>query len=363
MSEPNFDHKSVVFSLNQEKKDIVATIALRIGQSLDLEVILNQTVMEVRQFLKTDRVVIYRFEPDWSGVIVAEAVTNSSQSIFGFKVKDPCFTAQHIEKYQQGRIQALSNVETADLTACYQEVLTSFKVKANLVIPIVANEKVWGLLIAHHCNSPRHWQEQEIELLKQLVIQVSIAVQQAELYEQVQSLNYYLEQKVKQRTAKLQNSVKFETLIRQVTEKVRDSLDEPQILQTVTEQIGTILNVERCKIELYDRDRQTATIAYEYTTETTNCQGSKRKVKDFAELYDWLLQKQSLQFVEKVPELSPINTQATRLVCPIFDDRGTLGNLWLLRPKEEYFESHEIILVEQDRHQTSKTVSAISNSN
>ena len=224
--------------------------------------------------------------------------------------------------------------------------LAKLGVKANLVVPIIAKEEVWGLLIAHH-YSPRPWLESEIELLEQLTIQVGIAVQQAELYEQVQSLNDYLEQKVKQRTAKLQNSIAFETIIRKVTEKVRDSLDEPQILQTVTEQIGEILNVDRCKIELYSSDRSTATIAYEYTVEPPNCQGLERKVADFAELYSQLWQKQSLQFVEKVPELSPINTQATRLVCPIFDDRGSLGNLWLLRPKEKYFESHEIVLVEQ----------------
>ncbi|MGD1918203.1 MAG: histidine kinase dimerization/phospho-acceptor domain-containing protein [Pleurocapsa sp.] len=59
------------------------------------------------------------------------------------------------------------------------------------------------------------------------------------------------------------------------------------------------------------------------------------------------MQKQSIQFVEKVPELSPIDTQATRLVCPIFDNGGILGNLWLLRPKEEFFQQYEISLVEQ----------------
>ena len=67
-------------------------------------------------------------------------------------------------------------------------------------------------MIAHHCESPRQWQPGEVELLKQLATQAGIVVQQAELYEQVQSLNSYLEQKVKQRTAKLQSSVKFETL-------------------------------------------------------------------------------------------------------------------------------------------------------
>ena len=350
MPEFNFDRKLAIHNSNsndQERENIVAAIALRIRQSLDLEVILDRTVAEVRQFLNTDRVLIYRFEPDWSGVIVVESIRNSVQSVFGLKIKDPCFTEQHLDRYKQGGVHWIENVATTNLNPCYAETLNTFGVKANLVVPIVASQEVWGLLIVHHCDSPRQWLEREIELLKQLAIQVGIAVQQAELYERVRSLNNYLEQKVKQRTAKLQKSVQFESLIRKVTEKVRDSLDEPQILQTVTREIGQALKIKRCKIELYNSERTKATIAYEYTIEQPDCKGVVRKVADFPQLYQQLLQKQSLQFVEKVPELSLINTQATRLVCPIFDDRGVLGNLWLLRPKEEYFKQYEINLVEQ----------------
>lgn len=338
---------SAAFSLSQEKENLVAAIALRIRQSLDLGIILDQTVAEVRKCLVADRVLVYRFEPDWSGIIVAESVKKPEHTIAGVRIKDPCFKLDHLERYRKGRVHVISDVAAAHLAPCYSEVLNTFSIKANLVVPIVAKEELWGLLITHDCITPRQWQPGEVELLKQLAIQVGIAVQQAELYEQVQSLNIYLEQKVKQRTTELENSVKFETLIRKITEKVRDSLDETQILQTVTQEIGRVLNIERCKIELYNRDRTTATIAYEYTVDLPNCQGRSRLVADFGELYDRLLQKQSLQFVERVLELSPLETQATRLVCPIFDNRGVLGNLWLLRPKDLYFENFEIMLVEQ----------------
>lgn len=349
MSELNADNHATAFPLNQEKENIVAAIALRIRESLDLKVILERTVREVREFLQADRVLIYRFEPDWSGVIVVESLENNALSVFEFKIKDPCFTAEHIFKYKQGRVHAIANLnlEQAKIHPCYAEILNSFGVKANLVAPIVAKQELWGLLIVHHCQAPRQWLVAEIELVKQLAIQVGIAVQQAELYQQVQSLNNYLEQKVQQRTAKLETSIKYETLVRKVTEKIRDSLDETQILQTVTQEIGRILSIERCKIELYNSSHTIATVVYEYTKLLPNCQGITRKVADFPELYDQLLQKQSLQFVEKVPELSPINTQATRLVCPIVDDRHILGNLWLLRPREELFEAYEITLVEQ----------------
>jgi GAF domain-containing protein/two-component sensor histidine kinase len=340
-------------SLVTERENLVAAIALRIRQSLDLELILQQAVAEVRQFLRADRVLIYRFEPDFSGVIVVESLAESTQSVFGYKLRDPCFADQHLERYKQGTVHAIDDVEQANLVTCYHDVLKRFGVKANLVVPIVANDQLWGLLIAHHCHAPRPWQASEVELLRQLATQVGIAVQQAELYDRVQSLNVYLEQKVNQRTAKLERSINFATLTHKITKKMRDSLDELQILQTVTQEIGEVLKIDRCKIELYNSDRTVAEVAYEYTNADPNCQGRTRIVADFPELDFQLLQKQSLQFVEFVPELDSLKeNQATRLVCPICDDQGILGNLWLLRPKEAYFEEDEIILVEQVANQS-----------
>lgn len=338
-------------SLGQEKKNLVAAIALRIRQSLDLGIILDRTVDEVRQFLQTDRVLIYRFEPDLSGLIAVESVSKTALSVFGRRIKDPCFTEKQLERYKQGNVHVINHVATSKLETCYAEVLTEFGVQANLVVPIVANQELWGLLIVHHCTTPRRWLPSEIELLKQLATQVGIAVQQAELYDRVRSFNSYLEQKVTQRTAELEDAIAFEALTRKVTEKIRDTLDEPQILQTVTREIGQILQIERCKIELYNSDRTKVTVAYEHTTELHSCQGITRTVAQFAEFYERLLQKQTLQFVEKVPELSPLNIQATRLVCPIFDNRGVIGNLWLLRPKEAFFSRSETALVEQIANQ------------
>ncbi|HTL90280.1 MAG TPA: hypothetical protein VL134_12840, partial [Leptolyngbya sp.] len=46
----------------------------QIRQSLELPTILNATVAEVRNFLQTDRVKIYRFDTNGCGEVVAEAI-------------------------------------------------------------------------------------------------------------------------------------------------------------------------------------------------------------------------------------------------------------------------------------------------
>ena len=175
------------------RERLMGAIQARIRQSLDLTKVLNTTVAEVQQFLQTDRVIIYRFEPNWSGIVIVESVGQGWTPTLGRTIQDDCFVKELcIEPYRQGRIQAVEDIYTTDLTPCYVDLLAQFQVKANLVVPLLQGEKLWGLLVAQHCTQPRQWQLWEIELLKQLATQVGIAIQQAELYQQLEVANQEL---------------------------------------------------------------------------------------------------------------------------------------------------------------------------
>ncbi len=169
-----------------ERERLVVEIAQRIRQSLSLSSILSTTVSEVRQFLQVERVFIYKFEPDWSGVVVVESVAMKWKPILGSKLKDPTFAQSYVQLYKEGRIQATTDIYAGELTQCYVDFLAQFQVKAVLVVPILQGE-LWGLLVVNHCSSPRQWQQLEIDLLKQLATQVAIAIHQSTLFEQVQT--------------------------------------------------------------------------------------------------------------------------------------------------------------------------------
>jgi light-regulated signal transduction histidine kinase (bacteriophytochrome) len=64
------------------------------------------------------------------------------------------------------------------------EFMQNFDIKAKLAVPILLKEQLWGLLVAHQCNRPRHWSSFETDLLKQLADQIGIALAQAQLLEQ-----------------------------------------------------------------------------------------------------------------------------------------------------------------------------------
>ncbi|HHP7245907.1 MAG TPA: PAS domain S-box protein, partial [Elainellaceae cyanobacterium] len=166
------------------QEQLISEIAQDIRRSLDLNDVLHRTVEQVRQFLDTDRVIIFRFAPDWRGTVVMESVGSGWEQLLSTEIYDPCFSELYVTRYRQGRVFAIADVHDAGLTPCHIELLESFQVRANLVVSILQGENLWGLLVAHHCSAPREWKPEEVQLLERLSTQVGIAIQQSELYQQ-----------------------------------------------------------------------------------------------------------------------------------------------------------------------------------
>ncbi|MBD2501462.1 PAS domain S-box protein [Anabaena azotica] len=170
-----------------EQQRLVMEMSQRIRRSLDLQEILQTTVDEVRQFLGCDRVIIFKFFPGWGGTTVVESVAPAWMSILALEIYDPCIGEENIAPFKRGLVTARTDIYHADISPCHVEFLASLQVRANLVVPILLGDELWGLLTAHHCAAPREWEASQIALLRQLGEQVSIAIQQADLFAQVQT--------------------------------------------------------------------------------------------------------------------------------------------------------------------------------
>jgi PAS domain S-box-containing protein len=345
------DRKRAQEALRQQfqRERLLGAIAQRIRQSLNLEEILNTTVAEVQQFLAADRVLIYRLWPNGTGSAVTEAVVPGWPAVLGKIFPEKVFPQESQQLYRQGRILAIDDVEQADISACLVEFVQQFGVKAKLVIPILQEEALWGLLIAHQCRYTRQWQPLEIDWLKQLATQLAIAIQQSQLFQQVQRLNANLERQVQARTAELQLAFEFEATLKRITDRVRDSLDEGQILQTAVQELAIGLGVKGCNAALYDLDQGTSTISYEYTTSLAPAKGRVSQMAAFPEIYGQLLKGQCFQFCSIFP--NPLRGHLAMLTCPIIDNQGVLGDLWLSNHSYYAFHEQDIRLVQQVANQ------------
>lgn len=200
-----------------EQQRLVLDMTVRIRQTLDLQEILQTTVNEVRQFLQIERVIVYQFASDWSGSAIVESVgTGWDTMLTTEQIYHPC-SDSFIKHFQQGLVIANADIYNAEIDDLHIQLLESLQIMANLVVPIFKGDRLWGLLIAHHCSEPRIWQTSEIDLVKQLANQVSIAIQQADLFAQAQT--ELSQRKQAEMTLKLLNA---ELEQRQGVEKLKD---------------------------------------------------------------------------------------------------------------------------------------------
>ncbi|HAO13405.1 MAG TPA: GAF domain-containing protein [Planktothrix sp. UBA8407] len=191
----------------------------QIRRTLDLNATLSCLVREVRALLDTDRVVIYRFINEQAGEVAFEDRRELIRSILGIKTPEDCFPMEMVNLYREGRMRAICDIYNENLALCHQEFLENLQVKANLIVPINQESKLWGLLIAHECTHTRNWQDEELDVLQQLADQAAIAIAQAELYEQSRTSAQNEQAKAEQLTHTLNELQKTQSQLIQ-TEKM-----------------------------------------------------------------------------------------------------------------------------------------------
>ncbi|MCX5964900.1 MAG: GAF domain-containing protein [Cyanobacteria bacterium] len=213
------DDRTIALRKKVDQEQVITKVATQIRSSLDIQEILDTTVTEIRFLLQCDRVIIYQFRPDFSGRVIAESIIADGISVLHTEPHDPCITPEYLESYLQGQIRVINDIHLESMTQCHQDMLIGFDIRAKLMVPIIVENKIWGLMLTSYRDIPHHWELEEIELVRQLSIQVAIAIKQANTYQQVQielrqkqqaesalyQLNQELEARVQKRTAELFN--------------------------------------------------------------------------------------------------------------------------------------------------------------
>ncbi len=222
---PTFSTITLNTALHQQiaQERLLSQVIAQIRQSLEIPVILETTVTEVRQFLQVDRLVIYQFiDPSFTtinppkgrnnyGKVTYESTVSSDiPSVLNLSTENDCFTdiPLYQNKYLNGQVIAVDEVEKAYSSSfCLINLLQKYQIAAKLIAPILVKGEVWGLLIAHQCFHPRQWQENEINFLKQIGEHLAVAIYQAHLYSEVQNQKETFEKRVIERTQELRDAL------------------------------------------------------------------------------------------------------------------------------------------------------------
>ncbi len=251
--------KNLVMQLKKKSKLEVSQVAkqkalfaviTKIRESLDLDSIFKSTASEVRQLLNADRVGMYRFDENSNyicGEFVSEDVLSPYTSALAARISDKCFAETQSVYYAKGKIWACEDIYKAKLQDCHIAILSRFDVRANLVVPLLKKDRLWGLLCIHQCRSPRKWQASEKEFVSQIATHLGIALQQAEQMNQLQLQSQNL-------TVAVKKAVKREKAVATIIDKIRRSLDINTIFQTTTLEVRQLLKADRVAIYRFNED-------------------------------------------------------------------------------------------------------------
>lgn len=149
-------------------------MVMRIGGSVDIDALFVNLTEEFQRHTDYDRVMLYRFLPDWSGEVISETVSDNTDVKFlgmRFPAEDIPKQARELYKNSALRIMADVDAEPARLVPAalpdgqpldqsisvlrgmspmHVTYLKNMGVRASMSIALMSKGELWGLLAFHH---------------------------------------------------------------------------------------------------------------------------------------------------------------------------------------------------------------------
>ena len=262
-----------------QKEIVINRISKKIRELTDIDEVFKTISQELRQALNGDRAVIYQFNPNWSGQVIAESVgagwvsllveqeedvvlkgnrTGSDRCLLRkWSAGDITETDTYLQETSGGvytdgvRVTAINDIYQEGFPACYVESLEKYEAKAYIIAPIFDRDKLWGLVGIYQNSEPRYWQESETNLIVQISEQLSIALQQAELVASIQRRNQELANSSERESAIIRFSGQ---LVNRLSGLSRENFDTNNLLDSTVRELRQVLKSDRVGVYKFNSD-------------------------------------------------------------------------------------------------------------
>lgn len=217
---------------------LLKQITEQIRGSLNTQQICQTTVTQVGQALRANRCLISAYIPTPVPrlPLMAEYLEGDYQSLVGLEMSvngNP-----HTQTLlTQDRAVAIDDVYAEPLLQPITSICQQIEVKSWLAVRTSYQGEPNGLLSLHQCDSYRHWQQEEIELIEAVAAQVGIALAQAQAINRVSTLLEQQTQASKQLSQQNLALRQSQTRLQEKNEQLKEALQElkhtqAQLIQT-----------------------------------------------------------------------------------------------------------------------------------
>ena len=238
-----FQNKQMERAFKREKSLSKSLEKLRLSK--DEQAVWQIATDKGREILDVDRVAIYRFNPDWSGNFVADSVApgwTTLLKIIPF-IEDTFLQNTKGGRYKNGETFQVEDIYTQGHKECHIELLEQMQARAYALAPIFiadsdmfGSKRLWGLIGCYQNDKARRWQEFEVETLRQLGLQIGVAMQQ---------INY---------TSTLKRQSELDKASSKISEQIRKAKDVDEVFQVTTQELLKALEADRTIVYQFNED-------------------------------------------------------------------------------------------------------------
>ncbi|MEH1820886.1 MAG: PAS domain S-box protein [Nostoc sp.] len=172
--------------LLSRREALLLRLASQIRSSLDLDMILETAVNEIRSLLQIDRCYFLSYlahSSQPSLAITYEARNPNLASMLGHIPLQKSNYLTNILLSQE--VICIDNINSKlNLDYDMHELLTEFGITSQILIPVKSNSGEIGAIVCSHCSGDRIWNNSEVSLLQAVCDQLAIAIDHAQLYTQ-----------------------------------------------------------------------------------------------------------------------------------------------------------------------------------
>ncbi len=222
-----------------EREQGLAKLQEKLRNAKEDKTVFQTATQGGRKLLEVDRMAIYRFNADWSGKFIAESATPGWASLIEtvLIIEDTFLQRTKGGRYKDGQCFAVDDIYAVGHQPCHIELLEQLEARAYVIAPIFgADRKLWGLIAAYQNTGAKKWQKDDVEILRQLGLQVGIAMEQID----------YISQ--------LQKKAEQEQTINRIAERIRQSLATDEIFQGVTQEVRDAVKADRSVVYQFNAD-------------------------------------------------------------------------------------------------------------
>lgn len=164
-------------NISTSKFQYILSNAIQNVQEASIDDLFEVTASEVKKITQYDRVMVYRFDQDYNGEVIAEAKEEHLEPYLNLRYPASDIPKQARELFLKNKVRLLKDVKSEParvfplvnpetkqpldmtdtvargLSPIHLEYLSNMGVGGSLSIAIILNEQLWGLIACHHTTS------------------------------------------------------------------------------------------------------------------------------------------------------------------------------------------------------------------